>query len=86
MTSLGMYDCSDSVMEPLAWQTAPKSHLRRLHLCGDMLSSEGRDGRTVFQPVVSDGLSLLLVSLGDHIKIDMCLMIDCENSSYLMPN
>ena len=86
MTIFGLYDGPDSVME--AVQKYPHSRLaacspdrllhspdlHRLHLCYDSISSEVRDGRIVYQPVVLDSFIRLRPSPGGHKWIDLCMM------------
>ena len=101
MTSLELYESPDSVME--AVQKYPRlrlaacspdkllysPNLRRLHLCGDRLSPEGTDGRTVYQTVVLVSFARLRAFLTrrlqtNWLKFEDGFSIIC-NSLYQLP-
>ena len=95
MTSLELYDSSGSVMEAVLSRLAAHSpdslinipNVRCLHLCGDRLSSEGRDSRIVFQGIVLDSFSQLRVSLPGRLQMNWrkCedgFVITCNTSNH----
>ena len=95
MTSLGLYDSPDSVME--AVEKDPHSRLaaclldrlvhcsnfHRLNLCGDRLSPEGRDGKTGYQQMVLDSFCRLLERIPKKSPINRLV---CEDRFSIICN